>query len=277
LPRRVDLLIPPPRRLPRLAIAASVAVHVVLFLTVSVEGRLFEPPPPDAPRVTIVELPPLGDGVVGPAPSAATRPPAGRRSAAIPAPAPQQPPVLVSEEPADSAARAPVATGSGRIRPGLAQGKLWVSPLPLPPRELAQRLTRSHVELVDSTVDAIIQTFLDSVALDPASRGAQLPSWTTTVAGSKFGLDSKWIYVAGLRIPAAVLALLPLPATGNESRAFDRSGEMYQDLRRAARRAETLDEFKGVIREIRERKEREREFERNRRTPPPRPSLEPDD
>jgi hypothetical protein len=90
------------------------------------------------------------------------------------------------------------------------------------------------------------------------------------VAGTKFGLDSKYLYIAGLRIPAAVLALLPIPATGNELRAFDRSGQMYEDLHRAARRAENVAEFKDAIREIRERREREREFERNQRTEPDR-------
>ena len=33
-----------------------------------------------------------------------------------------------------------LATWIGRIGPGLAEGRLWVRPLPLPPRELAERL-----------------------------------------------------------------------------------------------------------------------------------------
>ena len=280
--RRVDLLLPPPGRLPRLALAASAGVHLVLFLTVTIEGRLMEGPALPAPRMTLIELPPYRDAeITAPRPNPPERvttpltDPDDAPVAAL-AEAPLEPPAGVPEAPVDTAESA--APGRGRIGPGFARGRLWVRPLPLPPRELAQRLTRSHTELVDSAVTAIIQTFLDSVALDPASRAAQLPSWTTTIAGSKFGLDSKWIYVAGLRIPAAVLALLPIPATGNESRAFDRSGEMYEDLRRAAQRAATLDEFKGAIREIRERKEREREFERNQRTAPePVPSLEPDE
>ena len=138
----------------------------------------------------------------------------------------------------------------------------------LPPKELAQRLNRSHAELVDSAVTAIIQSFLDSIAMDPASRAAKLPDWTTTIAGTKFGLDSKHIYIAGLKIPAALLALLPLPGA-NESRAFDRSQAMYDDLRYAATRSANLEEFKRTIREIRERTDRERELERNQRTPPP--------
>lgn len=181
-------------------------------------------------------------------------------SAALPVPV-TAPPVAAA---LDTGRAAPMAR---RIAPGLAGGKLWVEPLPLPPKELAQRLQRSHVELVDSAVTATIQAFLDSIAVDPASKSAALPSWTTTIAGKKFGLDSRNIYVAGLKIPAAVLALLHLPS-GNESKAFDRSGWLYEDLRFAAQRSANVADFKREIKEIRERKEREREFDHNQRTAP---------
>jgi hypothetical protein len=158
----------------------------------------------------------------------------------------------------------------GRIGPGLAQGRLWVRPLPLPPRELAQRLAKTRVELVDSAVTMIVQAYLDSIASDPASKNQGLPSWTTEIAGKKFGLDSKNIYIAGLKIPAAVLALLPIPA-GNidQNRAYNHFMDLRADLLYAAQRAETMEEFKQAIREIRQRKEREREFQKNQRTAPP--------
>ena len=158
----------------------------------------------------------------------------------------------------------------GRIGPGLAQGRLWVRPLPVPPRELAQRLTRTRAELVDSAVTVIVQQYLDSIASDPASKNQGLPSWTTEIAGKKFGLDSKNIYIAGLKIPAAVLALLPIPV-GNidQNRAYSHLMDLRADLLYAAHRAETMEEFKKVIRDIRIRKEKEREFEKNQRTAPP--------
>ena len=193
--------------------------------------------------------------------------PGGRAAATVQLP-PAAAPVTVAEPPVaaapDTGGTAPLAR---RIAPGLAGGKLWVEPLPLPPKELAQRLQRSHVALVDSAVTATIQAFLDSVAADPASKAAVMPSWTTTIAGKKFGLDSRNIYVAGLKIPAAVLALLHLPS-GNESKAFDRSGWLYEDLRFAVQHSANVADFKREIREIRERKEREREFDRNQRTAP---------
>jgi len=148
-----------------------------------------------------------------------------------------------------------------------------VRPLPLPPQELAQKLSRSHAQLVDSAVTAIVQAYLDSIANDPATRDEGMPSWTTQIAGKKFGIDSKNIYVAGLKIPAAVLALLPIPA-GNidQNRAYNHLMDLRNDLMYAAQRAETMEEFKTMIREMRERKEREREFEKNQRTAPRRRS-----
>jgi hypothetical protein len=170
--------------------------------------------------------------------------------------------------PADSGA-APSARAS-RIGPGLADGVLWVRPLPLPPRELAQRLSQSRAQLLDSAVSAIVQAYLDSIASDPASKNVGMPDWTTEIAGKKFGIDSKNIYIAGLKIPAAVLALLPISG-GNidQNRAYSHLMDLRADLLYAAQRAQTLEEFKQVIREIRLRKEREREFEKNQRTAPP--------
>ena len=266
-PRPPELALPsaPRQRLSRVVLAGSVLLHAVLFLTLSVSGRLPRLPRSTPPGVVIIELPPLEAPGSSAAQSRGTDAAPGRDRPAIVAPAPVATP---SEIPQPTAADStPLPSGPGRIGPGYARGRLWVRPLPLPPRELARRLTRSHEELVDSAVTAVIQAFLDSAATDSSNR-ATLPSWTTNIAGTKFGLDSKYLYIAGLKIPAAILALLPLPSGSNESRAFDRSGEMYQDLRRAAQRSATLDEFKDAIREIRERKEQEREFEKNRRTPP---------
>ena len=203
----------------------------------------------------------------------------------VPTPAPPRPepetpvvivpPRAIAIERIDTGSTAPAPPRRpgviGRIGPELALGKLWVRPLPLPPKELAKRLSREqHVELVDSAVNAIVQGYLDSIASDPGSRRTGLPSWTTNVAGSKFGLDSSNIYIAGLKIPAAVLALLPIPA-GNidQNRAYNHLMAMRADLQYAAQRSQNLQEFKDMIRDMRLRKERQEEFERNQRTAPP--------
>jgi hypothetical protein len=287
LPPPLDLggLPRPARRRPWLALGVSAVAHLLLFLLGWVGARL--PQLPRRPPQIIVLTPPGTDplavemryspgerttpGQRGPAPTpGAEREPARppRRPAAQPPRAVA--PVDVAELPPDTGstpARRPALIG--RIGPGLGEGRLWVRPLPLPPKELAKRLEKSHVELVDSAVTAIVQGYLDSIALDPASREVSLPSWTTQVAGKKFGLDSRNIYIAGLKIPSAVLALLPLPQ-GNldQNRAYNHLMELRSDLQQAGRRSENLDEFKVMIRDMRLRKEREREFERNQRTPP---------
>jgi hypothetical protein len=255
----------------------------VLFVFGSIHGR-----PPQIPRrpAQIIMLAPPAEGPrevpmpyrAGPRADGQE----GRGIAPTPAPPrpPEQTPVVVRQPPEPEPER--IDTGSapaaprrpaviGRIRPDLAEGRLWVRPLPLPPKELAERLTqKQHVELVDSAVTAIVQGYLDSIAADPSSRRVGLPSWTTDVAGTKFGLDSSNIYIAGLKIPAAVLALLPISG-GNidQNRAYNHLMGMRADLHHAAQHSQNLQEFKDMIRDMRLRKEREEEFKRNQRTAPP--------
>jgi hypothetical protein len=273
-------------------LAASVAVHLLLFFFGGVELWF-----PQLPLRTREPLSAMRDTVPlvffsrprpeprPPADPETPRRPARRRGtdpfvAAIPEqlspPAPEPPPTDTGAAPAPAVSEpqpgvtpAPMA----RIGPDLGEGKLWVRPLPLPPRELARRLTKSHAELVDSAVTAVVQSFLDSVANDPGSRGTPMPDWTGRVAGKKFGLDSTSLYVAGLKIPAAVLALLPIPA-GNidQNRAYNRIMELRADIQQAAQRADNLAEFKERIKEIRLRKEREEEFERRRGEVPETPA-----
>ena len=285
----LDLRLPQRRPWPWIAIVASVLVHSLLLFG-WVDGRL--PTVPRLPRQLIVLASPsegrnqppvhferpetIGERHPRELPQPRSGGP-GRRSARPVLPnRPKQVPALPEPAPPTHAAvdtggpplREPVAPD--RIGPGLAQGRLWVRPLPLPPQELAQRLNKSHAQLVDSAVTRIVQAYLDSIANDPTASNATLPSWTTNIAGKKFGLDSKNIYIAGLKIPAAVLALLPIPA-GNidQKRAYNHLMDIRADLLYAAQRAETMEEFKTVIKEIRQRKEKEREFQKNQRTAPP--------
>jgi hypothetical protein len=260
--------------------AASIALHVALLAWILLAGNLPQLEAP-APTVRAAELP-LAVGAV----AAGGRGRVARSRAPAPVTVPRSLQVPAAQADADGASRpgragtAPVTTPApnavaGRIGPARASGKVWVQPLPLPPKELAARLAKTNAELADSAVTSIIQAFLDSIATDPATLAARPPDWTTTLAGSKFGLDSRWIYIGGLKIPTALLALLPIPAGGNDQRAFDRSAELYRDLRQAAQRSANVADFRKAIKEIRERKESEREFERNQRTPPP--DLVPED
>lgn len=291
------LRLPPARPWPRIALLLSVAAHGLLLFG-WIEGRVFQPlrrpvrlivlsPLPEAPAAVSMRFhPPRGTRQPGTwqpgTPRERLQPRRARppvaRAPAVKTP-PRAPAVIaappVEEPPSDTVVAAvPPRMAIGRIGPGIAAGKLWVKPLPLPPKELAERLTKTHVQLVDSAVTAIVQAFLDSIVQDPASQSAKLPSWTTDVAGKKFGLDGRNLYIAGLKIPAALLALLPLKTPGNidQAHAYNHLQDLRADLQYAAMRAETADEFKKAIREIRARKEREREFQRNQRTAPPPPT-----
>ncbi len=276
LRRPLDLTFPRRRDWPWIALAVSVAVHAVIIVLSKVEGR-----PPDVPHrpQQLIVLPPLADG-----PRAVEMP---YRTPPTDAGAPGHPkipqhrlpeqrpliflPVPVAP-PRDSGLVVvpPASVAPDRIGPGFGDGQLWVRPLPLPPQELAQRLQKTDAQLADSVVKATIQKFLDSIAAEPGANGAQLPDWSANIAGKKFGINQKYVTVAGLKIPAAVLALLPLHGGTNESKAFDHTDEMLADLRSAANRSQTVDEFKNAITEMRKRKQAEHEFQKNqRRAPPP--------
>jgi hypothetical protein len=287
LPQPRNLWLPRPKRWSTWAIGISVAVHALLFL-VKVGAYL---PPGRLPPARVILLPPGAEGQrVFDMPyqepgGAATR---GRASGItprpeqVPAPAPepevtQQPvpaaPPVVTQE-LTPAPPARVDTGAGRgvrpIGPAIGEGKLWVRPLPAPPRELAQTLAQTHAQLVDSAVSAIVQEYIDSILSAPAQPGAALPSWTTQIFGKTFGLDSKYIYLGGLKIPAAVLALLPIKGGGvtMEFSQANRLSLIREDLARASTRAQNLEDFKQAIRELRAERERLKQLERNQKIKP---------
>lgn len=283
-----DPRFPRERGWPRAAIAISIVAHILLFLG-PVESRpptIF--PPPE--RVVVLspreELPsePSLVFVIPRSPRPDRQPETGDNRGPRPVvrePAPVEPFVSVTPRlerpPIDSGAAAPRSRGYARVAPDYGNGVLWVRPVPISPEVLARRLEAEHFEHVDSAVIAIMQAFLDSIAAEPGGGRVRMPEWTTNVAGSKFGLDSKFIYIAGLKIPAAVLALLPLPQ-GNidQARAYNHLMDLRADIERAARRAENMEEFKRVIEEIRDRKQRERDFQRaQREAPPPAPPNDP--
>lgn len=241
-------------------------VQRVLLLP-SPEGGVREEPMPafagarSAPRASRPAGAPAGAAVVTAAPAKGAVPLPTDSVAAAAAP------------PADQ----PAARGARRLPPALASGQLWVRPLPAAPQELAQRLQRTHEELADSAVTATVQAYLDSIAHEPGAGEVALPDWTTEVGGRKFGLDDKYIYVAGIRIPSVLLALLPLPDAGNYDRnqAYSRLMDIRRDIYQAAARADNTAEFKRYVKEIRERKERERRFREAQRQAPDTAAAEP--
>jgi len=183
--------------------------------------------------------------------------------------------VVVRAEPSPGDTTGPAAAAPGphraRIGPALGDGKLWVPPLPLPPRELAAALSRTHIELVDSAVTAIVQAYIDSVLAAPSSAAAGPPAWTTKIGGQTIGLDAKYIYLGPIKLPTFLLALLPLGNAGAYNIDMTKAYQfqlMREDLQLAAQRSQTMEDFKRAIRELREQREREREFAKNQRSSP---------
>src|SRR5439155_22561210 len=107
-----------------------------------------------------------------------------------------------------------------------------------------------------------------NVVIDQDQRSRPRPVWTTDVAGKVFGIDSQFIHVAGIKIPTAALALLPISLPqGNydEQRRARQLDEMREDLMQAARRTETLRLFKQYVGDLRGRKQAERDAARRAR------------
>jgi len=118
---------------------------------------------------------------------------------------------------------------------------------------------RTHAELTDSAVKAILNHYLDSLAALPGGGKVLPPSWKATIGGQEFGLDGQWITLAGVRIPSLILTLIPLPNGGNESEALDVGGRMrVTDYRFQQPRQEIAADQRDQIREIREREEARR-------------------
>ncbi len=179
------------------------------------------------------------------------------------------------EVPSDLAVEAtPPAGGaapSRRIGPAYVSGRLWVRPLPVSPQELAAQLReKTHMEKVDSAVHAIIQDYLDRMAVEEAGRPEPLPSWTTKIAGKTVGVDSRWIYLGPIRVPAFLLGLIPLNVQANPTQAEmnRRLSVMREDLFDAARRSANYSDFKAAVTKLREEKQRERDLQKAQRTTP---------
>jgi hypothetical protein len=156
--------------------------------------------------------------------------------------------------------------------PRFGDGSLWVSPRPALPAAVAGAIY-GEPEAKDSIVVRRLRAIVDSlnILVDSAQRERQLPTWTTEVAGTTFGIDSQYIHVAGIRIPTAALALLPITLPqGNygELERAEQLRDMREDIMRSAQRAQTLEDFRRYVKELRARKQAEREAERRRREAP---------
>jgi hypothetical protein len=126
---------------------------------------------------------------------------------------------------------------------------------------------------MDSVVKDRLRTFL--AALPPDSMAApKAQHWTDTINGKPWGIDGQWIYLGDIKIPTAILALLPLPS-GNYDQAQQAKSLQYMrdDIIQAAQRAQNNADFQRYLKEERARHDAERAAERARQAQMPKDTV----
>ena len=192
---------------------------------------------------------------------------------AAPAPPPAPPPPAAPSPPDTGVTLPAYDPNASRVAPApqVGDGKLWVSPRPGLPAAVADAIYGDTAARRSAAIDRL-KVMVDSLnqVLDQMQRERQRPKWTIGGTPNKpeWGIDSAYIHVAGIKIPTMALALLGnLLPQGNfdEDMRARQLNDMRADLLRAADRAQTLQQFRRYVRELRERKQAERDAEERRR------------
>lgn len=157
------------------------------------------------------------------------------------------------------------------LGPSVGDGKLWVSPRPALPTDVADAIYQEHAPR-DSVIVRRLRAMVDSlnVIIDSAQRNGRAPAWVTRGADGKptWGLDSSGIYVAGVKVPTPVLALLGSllpPGNYDESVRQRQLAAMRADIMQAATRAENLEQFRRYVKELRQRNQEQRDEQKRQR------------
>ncbi len=254
-----------------LVTAAIHVIAVILFFTVNWQA------PWGKPRYIVLEPREVGDTLVfvpGTREARAKGPTvvSTRREPPPPAAASQPPPAAPS--PPDTGVTLPAYDpNASRVAPTpqVGDGRLWVSPRPGLPAAVADAIYGDTTQRRTAAIERL-KVMVDSLnqVLDQMQRDHQRPKWTIggTPDKPQWGIDSAYIHVAGIKIPTMALALLGnLLPQGNfdEDMRARQLNDMRADILRAADRAQTLQQFRRYVRELRERKQAERDAEDRRR------------
>jgi hypothetical protein len=273
------------------ATLVSLALHVVLVVVLARALEIHAPfvaffqrhvEEPVAEHVTFVATPsprtlspePEGGGD-GRARSPAARAPRPRLVAPPAVPEP------VAAPPAEAPARPTLepSTGAPESGRGLGQGS-GVGDLTGPAAGLRPTYTgptvwqrpespHAHPIGVAEKLDSLIATDLGSVRDSIAAvEGMRKPGdWTFERNGRTYGIDQRFIHLGKFSLPTAILGLLPLNQQANPSELERgrRLGAEYAESRAQGLRQAANEDFKDVVKSIRERKDRERNERRARR------------
>jgi hypothetical protein len=198
-----------------------------------------------------------------------------RREPPPPVAAPAPPPVDTA--PPDTGSTLPAYDpNASRVAPApqVGDGRLWVSPRPGLPAAVAEQIYGDTAQRRTAAIDRL-RAMVDTLnqVLDREQREHRRPSWTVggTPGNPTWGLDSAYIHVAGIKIPTAVLSALGYLFQNMPQGNYDEAlrarqlNDMRADILRAADRAQTLQQFRRYVRELRERKQAERDAEERRR------------
>ena len=251
------------------SIAVSVAIHLVVFAALVrvavVPLGWTGPASPAKPEETHVDF------MRTPADSSSRRHPRaggdGQRASKLSAPAAVAAPSAVSSTPPPEPPKpveaaqppggaGPVVGSGGPTRgivPAYTDPRIWAPTEPLPARQ------KSPTERLDSAIASRVHHLEDSLSAIGPERAPGDWSWRGK-DGKKYGIDQRYIHLGNFSIPTALLALLPLNVQGNPS-AYENGkrlgmirGEILEQEARTARDAD----FNAAVRELRERKQRER-------------------
>jgi hypothetical protein len=258
------------KRKPDGSLLISIVLHVVLgagllyVLSIPhpVQQWLKRQKPESIPveRISFVQLPNRGTNTPGR--SGGNGRPVQRPQ---PAPPPLAAPTHVPAEvpppprpvPAPDTGSGPVV-GKGGPAPGLTPSfsdpRLW---LPSGPEVSAPK---RPAERLDSALAARVRAHQDSLAEMAKNAGRRPGDWTFEKNGKKYGIDEHNIYIANLKIPSAILALLPLRQGANiqDPQRAHVAVQQHDEIMYQAQRAMNEDEFREAVKRIRERKDRER-------------------
>ncbi len=252
-----------------LVTAAIHVIAVILFFTVNWQA------PWGKPRYVVLEPRDVGDTLVlvpGTREARAKGPTIQTTRPEIPRPEPAPPPTAVPA-PLDTGTTLPAYDpNASRVAPApqIGDGRLWVSPRPGLPAAVADAIYGDTTQRRTAAIERL-KVMVDSLnqVLDQMQRDHQRPKWTIggTPDKPQWGIDSAYIHVAGIKIPTMALALLGnLLPQGNfdEDMRARQLNDMRADILRAADRAQTLQQFRRYVRELRERKQAERDAEERR-------------
>jgi hypothetical protein len=274
------------------ATLVSLALHGVLAVVLGRALEIHAPfvaffardvAPPAAERVTYVATrvapsPEPEGGGDGRARTPGAAPPAPRLMAppTVPTGVPDAPPAA---EPAPAAPAAPERVpGDATAGRGLGQGS-GVGDLTGPAAGLRPTYTGPTVwqrpespyahpvgvaEKLDSMIAGDLGAVRDSIAA--AEQMRKPGDWTFERNGRTYGIDQRFIRLGKFSLPTAILGLLPLNQQANPSELERgrRLGPEYAESRAQGLRRAADEEFKDVVKSIRERKERERNERRAR-------------